>query len=196
MVRASRGTSLLLILLLAGLAVQFGRSAFLSREGPPAFCVEKPSGILVSLGSGFPHPGVHQFSDGTTLLGVIQMTHLMATPELAKSKEALRPLQSGETLVLFRTGAKVFKVERRWMPARQRMVLGIPLRPDRMGLQDWQALPGVGPRMAWRIETNRQQNGDFGSLEGLKRVRGIGPKHIKAWKKFFRQEVRSNNALN
>ena len=37
------------------------------------------------------------------------------------------------------------------------------------------ALRGVGPSLAHRIFVERDSFGPFGSLEGLKRVRGIGP---------------------
>lgn len=37
------------------------------------------------------------------------------------------------------------------------------------------ALRGVGPSLAHRIVVERDSFGPFGSLEGLKRVRGIGP---------------------
>lgn len=193
--RASRGTSLLLILLLAGLAVQYGRRSLLSRSGPPAFFVEKHPGVLVSLGPGFPQPGIYQFSDGATPLSVIQMTPFLSSPELAEKEEAARPLRSGEALDIVRSGAKVIGVKRDWMPARQRMTLGIPLRVDRMSFRDWQALPGIGPAFARRVEIDRQQNGGFGSLEALQRVRGIGPKHIKDWKKFFLKERQHHRLL-
>ncbi|MCP3177174.1 helix-hairpin-helix domain-containing protein [Desulfuromonas sp. KJ2020] len=54
-----------------------------------------------------------------------------------------------------------------------------------MSLADWTVLPGVGPKLAERIEKDRQKNGDFGSLEALQRVKGIGPKRINSWKFFF-----------
>lgn len=184
--RVSRGTSLLLLLLLVALSAQLGRRSISSRKGPPAFFLAKRGGILVSLGPGFPHPGVHQFSDGTAPLAVIQMTPWSPAPDLVKCKNARRPLQPGESLDIVRSGTKVIGVKRDWMSARQRMILGIPLRPDRMAPSDWEALPGVGPATARRIEIDRQQNGGFASLDALLRVKGIGPKHIQAWRKFFR----------
>lgn len=39
-------------------------------------------------------------------------------------------------------------------------------------------LPGVGPVLARRIVNNRQQLGNFGSVEDLDRVHGVGPKTI------------------
>lgn len=37
------------------------------------------------------------------------------------------------------------------------------------------SLPGIGPVLAARVVGDRNQNGPFGSLEGLQRVKGIGP---------------------
>lgn len=37
------------------------------------------------------------------------------------------------------------------------------------------ALPGIGPSLARRIVEDRRVHGPFGSLEGLQRVRGVGP---------------------
>lgn len=71
------------------------------------------------------------------------------------------------------------------MAARKRVALGIALHPDRMSRADWESLPGIGPKLALAIELDRQENGDFGHLEALERVRGIGPKRIEAWRKFF-----------
>ncbi len=71
------------------------------------------------------------------------------------------------------------------MPASHRVSMGIPLHPDRMSLDDWQFLPGIGEALASRIELNRQKYGDFVSLEGLARVQGIGLKSIEKWQVFF-----------
>jgi competence protein ComEA len=38
------------------------------------------------------------------------------------------------------------------------------------------ALPGIGPALAGRIVADRAARGAFGSLGGLDRVRGVGPK--------------------
>jgi len=45
-----------------------------------------------------------------------------------------------------------------------------------------EALPRIGPALAARIVANRDSFGAFGSLEGLARVRGIGPAMTKALK--------------
>lgn len=180
-----RGTLLMVALLLLGLVVTYGREFFLDREGPPAFSVEKRPGIAVLLGEGFPGPGVHQFSDGVTAHGVIKMTGLAVRSELLGNPRLTRSLTDGETLNIVVTNSEVTEMTALWMPAAQRMALGIPLHPDRMSVEDWEALAGIGPRLAQAIEVERQQNGVFGSLAGLQRVKGIGSKRLAAWEKYF-----------
>jgi competence protein ComEA len=41
-------------------------------------------------------------------------------------------------------------------------------------MEEIEKLPWVGPVLAERIVTNREKCGPFGSLEGLKRVGGVG----------------------
>ncbi len=43
-----------------------------------------------------------------------------------------------------------------------------------------ESLPRIGPTLARRIVANRDSFGAFGSLEGLQRVRGVGPALTKA----------------
>jgi len=45
--------------------------------------------------------------------------------------------------------------------------------------QDFDALPGIGPRLAERIMTYRQSVGAFHSLDGLRDVKGIGKKKFE-----------------
>lgn len=181
-----RGTALLLVLLLAYFAVDCGRGFFLNREEPPAFFVAPPPGLAVLLGEGFPRPGIHQFPDGFTPLDVIKMTKLIPATAQAENPALRCPLQAGEALDIALVGTQVIEINRYWMPAPQRLTLGIPLHPDRMSREDWEALPGIGPKLAQVLDDDRQRNGVFGSLEGLERVKGVGPKRIEKWKKFFK----------
>ncbi len=41
--------------------------------------------------------------------------------------------------------------------------------------QEIETLPRIGPALARRIVEDRRAHGAFGSLEGLQRVRGVGP---------------------
>lgn len=174
-------------LMLAVFACMFyliGRTA-LPVEGRPVFYVAKESGWL-ELGRGFDRPGFRQFIDVSTPGSVVKMTTGLEVPfELPVTSEWTRPLESGERLDLRWNGPEIAGLKRFWMSASARMTLSIPLHPDRMSYTDWLDLPGIGPKLAGRIEAYRQKNGDFGSLDALQQVPGIGPGRIAAWEVFF-----------
>lgn len=154
--------------------------------GSPNFSVESVAGIRVLLGDGFPEPGLHQYSDGMTIGGVIELTGLATRrPELLADPLLERRLDDGATLDLLEKQEEYPAVLMGWLPARQRLSLGIALHPDRMSREDWVSLPGIGEKLAAGIELDRQKYGDFGSLAALDRVKGIGPAKLKALQPFF-----------
>ena len=57
---------------------------------------------------------------------------------------------------------------------------GERINVDQATASELERLPRIGPILAVRIVTDRRQRGPFGSLEGLDRVRGIGPKVLEA----------------
>jgi len=164
-----------------------GRS-LLPGEGVPVFSAipEKNQTIWIELGKGFAEPGFRQFIDKTPLENVIKLTLAKSLPEerLPAIIEGSL-LQDGERLEVDYNNQNMAVLRRGWMSAAARITLDIPLHPDRMSLSDWPALPGIGPKLAARIEAYRQNNGDYGTLQALQKVSGIGPKRIKAWEPFF-----------
>jgi competence protein ComEA len=50
-----------------------------------------------------------------------------------------------------------------------------PIDVDRASAPELEILPRVGPALARRIVADRDSLGPFGSLDGLQRVKGIGP---------------------
>lgn len=175
----------------AVLALLILLGALLSREASttealPAFLPLDQGVVYVELiGDGLVS-GVHQFNDGLTPRDVIKLTDPLLADNLAIDSDWLQPMRSGESFsFLIKKGQKITLLQRSWMSASHRMALAIPLHPDRMSRRDWKALPGIGDSLAERIENNRQKNGDFGCLEALARVKGIGEKRINRWKEFF-----------
>ncbi|WP_225897387.1 helix-hairpin-helix domain-containing protein [Desulfuromonas sp. AOP6] len=154
-------------------------------ENPPAFFVLQDPGAVVGLGDGFPWQGIRQIDDECSPESVILLTFSESGAAAPFYRGGNTPLVSGELLSLTPLNAEKATLSRSWLPASQRIALSIPLHPDRMALVDWTFLPGIGPKLAERIEADRQKNGDFGSLEALQRVTGIGPKRIESWKIFF-----------
>jgi competence protein ComEA len=54
-----------------------------------------------------------------------------------------------------------------------------PVDLDVAGVEQIEALRHVGPSLARRIVADRDSFGPFGSLEGLERVKGIGPSMVE-----------------
>jgi competence protein ComEA len=54
-----------------------------------------------------------------------------------------------------------------------------PIDLDRATAAEIEALPRVGPALARRIVANRDSAGPFGNIEGLRRIRGLGPATLK-----------------
>ncbi|MDO8356852.1 MAG: helix-hairpin-helix domain-containing protein [Nitrospirota bacterium] len=63
-------------------------------------------------------------------------------------------------------------------PASRRSHLGL-LDLNRATEQDFDALPGIGPKLAERIMAHRQSVGAFRSLDELRAVKGIGKKKFE-----------------
>lgn len=182
---APRGLMLLIGSVLLLFAVQIGRVLLDGGETPADFVFAGEGRILVELGGGFCPEGVVQKSDALLVGSVIEMTCAPGAREELRKSLAAQPLEEGIRLQIVNKTAQGWEVERSWMSAARQIELGIPLRIDRLTAADWCDLPGVGPALAATIIQDRQQNGDFGSIDRLIRVKGIGHARVAAWKKFF-----------
>lgn len=184
MERPVRLAILLLILLLYVPLVWQGRGVSPQREPAAFFHYSSGLAVIRVVGPGM-QDRIHRIHDGATVETVINMT-TGSVDRAGWSRGVLaRRLESGDILKIVRNGNQHFDFVVKSMTARERVVLGIPLDPDRMDQADWESLPGIGPKLAERIMHYRQLNGDFGSLDGLKRVSGIGDGKILLINKYF-----------
>ncbi len=67
---------------------------------------------------------------------------------------------------------------RRVLADDERLVLGLPLDPNRAEERVLAFVPGLSRRLAAEIAADRRANGPFPSVADLERVRGIGPKRL------------------
>ncbi len=58
----------------------------------------------------------------------------------------------------------------------QALWAGTPLDLNQVDAEALMVVPGVGPALAQRIVADRAQNGPFGCVEAVERVKGVGPK--------------------
>lgn len=166
------------------LAVLLSREASVT-EALPAFLSHEQTLVSVELAGGGIISGVYQFYDGLPLRDVIKLTAPSLVEDLSNDPAWSHPLRDGQSLLFVKKGRQIEVLQQGWMPASHRLAMAIPLHPDRMSAHDWTALPGIGAALADRIEKDRQKNGDYGSLDALMRVKGIGEKRIASWGSFF-----------
>ncbi len=60
----------------------------------------------------------------------------------------------------------------------ERLALGLPVDVNAATAEELAAIPGLSPRLAAEIVAERRRHGPFGSVEELRRVRGIGPARL------------------
>ncbi len=152
------------------------------KEDFPAFLSKNEKNIYAELTFENYGGGVYQINDDMTLCDVIYLTGVRFDKDF---KGCRIPLVNGDRFVLLKKAQGIEIVERGWMDAGKRIALSIPLHPDNMKHNDWIALPGIGEKLAHKIEADRQINGDFVDLKQLVRVKGIGQKRVESWQKYF-----------
>ena len=79
--------------------------------------------------------------------------------------------------------AKQARLARQALEATRPLMPGERVDLDTASAQQIERLPRVGPQLARRIVDEREAHGPFGSLEGLKRVSGIGPGTLKGFER-------------
>ena len=154
-------------------------------EDLPFFLPSEPNYVHFELSGPGLSPGVYQLNDGLSVLDVIKLTAFDSGHLSSSAESYFKPAINGARYGIAKKDQKIEIVQRGWMPAGKRIALGIALHPDRMSRSDWAALPGIGKTLAEKIHIDRQKNGVFGSLNALKRVKGVGPGRIANWRIFF-----------
>ena len=180
-----QGTRLILLLFLSIAIFHYSRWALPVREELPAVVRLEPQLTTVAVADSRGNYGLYQFRDGSKLIDVIILTDGISVARQLLESFPDQSVFSGEIIKVLNSEGESLRIERSWLSARHRMLLHIPLHPDRMTTLDWETLPGVGPKLAAAIEVDRQKNGDFDEFSALNRVKGIGPKKLEAWQAYF-----------
>lgn len=156
------------------------------RNGDSVALVHRTSAQLTIRLTGLvPKPGVYRFSEGTTIADVINMTMPGSLSDQEVECLCAREVAGGDIVTVSPGKNQHAEISLNMMNARERMLLGIPLNPDLMDGADWEALPGIGPELAEDIIAERHNNGEFGTIDGLLRVPGIGEKRVETLRRYF-----------
>ena len=152
---------------------------------PVAFVRSAAPSVVVRLKGAVAAPGIYAVPDGVTVATVMKMTAADRGEELPAGGPFAARVRSGDVIEVAAGERQPVEISMTSMGARERMLLRIPLRPDEMDVADWDALPGIGPALARAIVADRQNHGDFGRVEALLRVPGIGEKLLRKIERFF-----------
>jgi competence protein ComEA len=189
-----RGTGLILFLFLLIVCFHCSRWAFPEKENLPAVMRLQPQLATVAVADSDGSYRLHQFNDGGKLGDVIKLTEEFSAEKNKFEKFHAEQIFSGEVIKVMKIEGESFHLERSWLSARHRILLRIPLHPDRMNAFDWETLPGIGPKLAIAIANDRQKNGEFKKFSALERVKGVGAKKLEAWQEYFvEKEGQSKN---
>ncbi len=142
--------------------------------------------VLVKLAGSGDRDGIYRFSDGVTLSDVKKMTNLPAAVLNPREPRDSICLKNGDVVSFDRPEGNRIEITVKNMKVTEMMLLGIPLDADSLSVEEWEELPGIGPTLARAIVSDRQKYGDFGGIEGVLRVPGIGFGKVNSLKRFFR----------
>jgi competence protein ComEA len=154
-------------------------------SGPMASFCDQPVGVMVRIAGNVALPGIYVLPEKANVKTVIKMAVRPEEQNRVNSTFMDTELKNGDVVELLRGFNQGIDITVKTMRARERVILGIPLDINRMDVDDWESLPGVGPVLAFRIVNNRQINGEFSSVSDLKRVPGIGENKFKRLNSLF-----------
>ena len=120
-----------------------------------------------------PNPGWYS-------LPVLDVHHALRAAGVRPGEVENAPIAEGWTLEVGEQG------QIRLEASADMLVFGLPLPLNQADAEAFAALPGIGPRKAAAIVLERTEHGPFASIEGLQRVRGIGPKTVESLRPFLR----------
>jgi competence protein ComEA len=161
-------------------------------ETPPggapsaAFLHVKSGTALVRIAGDVPYPGIYRLDAPGTVEELIRQTAPRLVRILTGDQLLAIPLADGDVVTVTMNRDNGATLARTTMPARERLVLGIPLIPAHMTAADWEALPGIGPALTKRIMTYGRQSGGIHTLDDLLGVDGIGEQSIDKLRPLFK----------
>jgi competence protein ComEA len=152
---------------------------------PVAFVHQDRRLLKIKVSGDVDSPGIYTFSSRPELDTVIKMTIPFCPLPDTSCYPAKTPVNTGQTVTITCRQRQPADISLKTMKASERILLDVPLELDRMTLEDWESLPGIGPATARNIEEERHICGGFRRIEELSRVPLMGEKKINRLKRYF-----------
>jgi competence protein ComEA len=171
-----------IILLLVAVAVSIPtiiktRQSVQQRDALTGFSVMSSPRGFVHVGGDVAHPGIYPVTANMVTVSAIKMAiPLVHLKNLVPTAVAAQQLKNGDDvrLKIGENGQGAVTIDP--IPAPEKIIMGIPLDINSMGVSDFVLVPGIGPKTAKRIVEYRQNNGGTMTPEELLNVEGIGEK--------------------
>jgi competence protein ComEA len=157
-----------------------------NKGSPVAFFNNQKAGITVKVAGNVGFPGIYFVPEKATVNTVINMAVPAGKQKQVAHSLADAQLKNGDVVEILRYSGQHINIIIKNMRAQDRIMLGIPLELNRMDVDDWDCLPGIGPVLAARIVNDRQLNGDFSCVSDLKRIQGIGETKVQQLEGYFK----------
>lgn len=141
--------------------------------------------VIIRLQGDLIRPGVYLVPNGVDPETVINMTIRASGGTIGVSGVLPGNICSGDLLTLRSHDSQLVDIKLEHMKVTDKMLLGVPLDPNRMAASEWEQIPGIGPITAKRIVYDRQKYGDFSSIQDLMRVPGIGERKLRQMERYF-----------
>jgi competence protein ComEA len=164
-----------------------GTVFFLRRPEPPAAVTivtvtprptAPPASIIVDVRGAVNKPGVYTLPLGSRVQDALTLAGDVASSADTRSLNLARRLNDGEQIYVLLVGEAtptvVATTGRGVQLNAPTKIPGGKINLNTATLAELDTLPGIGPAIAQRILDYRAQNGDFKTIDDLKKVRGIG----------------------
>ena len=173
----SRDIALLVIAVFL-VAVYFIKG-FSMTDSPPPPPVDHPEGQIIfevedpsSFSKVYTSPKDISLKDAMARAGEIPSHPPFSKGGMGGLKHADTVIKSGSKITIDKDGSAQIGQ----MSGEKHIVFFIPLNINKATAQDFEALPGIGPKLTEEIIATRKRLGGFKNIDGLKKVKGIGEK--------------------
>ncbi len=111
------------------------------KEVSAAFVRNNSPQIIVRVEGNVVNPGIYEYPAGSDLITVMKMTVPDWRPASPADIILNRAMRSGDAVELIGDDRQAIDIKVKRMPTRDMVVLGIPLDPNRLEIDDWESLP-------------------------------------------------------
>ena len=170
----------LLIIALFLVAIYFLKEFYIQREPAQITSVSSVEQTVLEVEDSAGTSKVYTFSKEASLKDVISKTEKTPlNPPLSKGEKGglnySDKVKTGSKITISKDGSAQIGL----MSGEKHLIFSIPLNINKATAQDFEALPGIGPKLGERIIEKREKLGGFKTIDDLKKVKGIGEKKFE-----------------